>query len=65
MNASEALLAMVNAMGITDELDAVLRKTMIDVLNKVQDDIKKTEAEEKPVKRRGRPRKADPQETEE
>ena len=57
MTATEALKACVDALGITDELDVVIKKTMLDILTRVQE---QTEAEEllaRPARRRGRPRK--------
>lgn len=61
MTTTEALKACINAMGITDELDEALRKTMLDILNRVQEKIEKAEPEQtepKPEpKRRGRPKK--------
>ena len=57
MTATEALKACVDALGITDELDVVIKKTMLDILTRVQE---QTEAEEllaRSARRRGRPRK--------
>lgn len=66
MKTSEALLAIIRCMGITDELDEALKKTAEQILIKVNDDIRKAEAAEtakpaeaKPAKRRGRPRKTE------
>ena len=57
MTASEALKACVDALGITDELDAVLKKTMIEILTRVQEESDAEEFPARPAKRRGRPRK--------
>lgn len=66
MKTSEALLAIIRCMGITDELDDVLKKTAEQILIKVNEDISKAEEAEtakpegtKPAKRRGRPRKTE------
>ena len=57
MTATEALKACVDALGITDELDVVIKKTMLDILTRVQEQTEAEELLEKPARRRGRPRK--------
>lgn len=59
MTASEALKACVDALGITDELDAVLKKTMIEILTRVQEESDAEDFPARPAKRRGRPRKTE------
>ena len=57
MTATEALKACVDALGITDELDVVIKKTMLDILTRVQEQTEAEELPARPARRRGRPRK--------